>query len=152
MDLPTDFIEIISLYYDTTELRRVPMAKYRTVAPSAVAGNPVMFTREQSRLKLHPQPTSGTLVLYYYGEFEAMTADSDENVLAQVAPDLIVYAALTYAADWFLDERAELFENKFNQFILEVQEQANDQEMNGGVQSIQPAYSFNDKADTYTIN
>ena len=152
VDLPTDFIEIISLYYDTTELRRVPMAKYRTVAPSAVAGNPVMFTREQSRLKLHPQPTSGTLVLYYYGEFEAMTADSDENVLAQVAPDLIVYAALTYAADWFLDERAELFENKFNQFILEVQEQANDQEMNGGVQSIQPADSFNDKADTYTIN
>ena len=67
-------------------------------------------------------------------------------------PDLIVYAALTYAADYVLDERAELFENKLNQFILEVQEQANDQEMNGGVQSIQPAYSFNDKADTYTIN
>ena len=28
-----------------------------------------------------------------------MTADSDESKLAQVAPDLILYSALTYAAD-----------------------------------------------------
>ena len=90
VDLPTDFIEIISLYYDTTELRRVPMAKYHTVAPSAVAGNPVMFTREQSRLKLHPQPTSGTLVLYYYGEFEADRRLRQERA-GSSAPDLIVY-------------------------------------------------------------
>ncbi len=142
VSLPNDFVEIISLYMDDKELTRVPMSKYRSVATSAAVGNPTIFTREQSKLNLHPQPSSGTLVLYYYGEFPAMTADSDENLLAQVAPDLILYAAATYAADWFLDERAELYENKFNQFMLEVQEQSNDQELNGGVQSIQPAYQY----------
>ena len=51
--------------------------------------------REQENLKLFPQPSDGTLTLYYYGEFDAMSADSDENKLAQVAPDLIIYSALT---------------------------------------------------------
>ena len=73
-----------------------------------------------------------------------MSADSDENKLAQVAPDLIIYAALTYAADYYLDQRAEIFEQKYVQFITEIQEQANDQELNGGTQSIAPAYSYGD--------
>jgi|TARA_B100000497_G_C7381248_1_gene244194 hypothetical protein len=81
-----------------------------------------------------------------------MSADSDENALAKVAPDLLIYAALTYAADYYLDTRSDIFETKFNQFLLEVQEQANDQETNGGVQSIQPTYTFTDYQDTYSSN
>ena len=82
--------------------------------------------------------------LYYYSEFPALSADSDTNNLSTVAPDLIVYAALTYSADYFLDERAEIFEMKYNQFLQEIQEQSNDQELNGGTQVIQPAYQYGD--------
>jgi hypothetical protein len=71
-----------------------------------------------------------------------MTADADENILAKIAPDLIIYAGLTFASDYYLDERADLFEQKFQLFLSEIQEQANDQELQGGTQAILPAYSY----------
>ena len=42
--------------------------------------------REQENLKLFPQPSAERCQLYYYGEFDALSADSDENKLTQVAP------------------------------------------------------------------
>ena len=152
VSLPNDFLEIISLYLDSTELKRVPMSKFRNYAANSYAGNPIAFARQKQNLLLHPQPSSGSLVLYYYAEFVPMTADSDENALAAVASDLIIYGALSYAADFYLDERGPLFEQKFIQFLDDIQEQANDQEMNGGVQSIQPSYSYADYSDSYYIN
>ena len=107
--LPNDFLEIISLYYEDTELQRIPMSKYRAVAVSTIQGSPTTFIRQQQNLFLHPEPASGSLVLYYYAEFAPMVQDTDENTLAAVAHDLIIYAALTYAADFYLDERAPLF-------------------------------------------
>lgn len=148
--LPNDFIEIVSLYYLNTELTRVPMSKFRSLNANNYSGNPTNFTRQQEKLYLFPQPSSGSIYLYYYNEFAPMTADSDENNLAKVAPDLLIYAALTYAADYYLDTRTEAFEAKFNQFLLEVQEQANDAETNGGVQRIQPTYTYSDFQDTYS--
>lgn len=144
LTLPTDFLEIISLYYEQYELQRVPMSKFRELNDNTYTGSPTHFTRQQEDLLLYPTPTSGSVVLYYYGEFDAMTADSDENALAAVASDLIIYGALTYAADYYLDERATIFEEKFTQFLTEIQEQSNDQELNGGVQQIQPAYTYGD--------
>ena len=46
---------------------------------NAYTGKPQYFVREQKNLKLFPQPSDGTLTLYYYGEFDAMSADSDET-------------------------------------------------------------------------
>ena len=142
--LPTDFLETISLYANEYELQRVSMGRYRELANNAQQGKPQYYTREQEALKLFPQPTSGTVTLYYYGTFDAVSADSDENILLKVAPDLAIYAGLTYAADYYLDTRAEIFEQKFLQFMTSLQEQANDQELAGGTQSIQPAYSYGD--------
>ena len=150
--LPSDFLEIISLYYEDTELQRIPMSKYRAVAVSPIQGSPTTFIRQQQNLFLHPEPSSGNLVLYYYAEFAPMVQNTDENTLAAVAHDLIIYAALTYAADFYLDERAPLFETKYNQFLSEIQEQANDQEMNGGIQSIQPTYTYTDYQSSYNTN
>jgi hypothetical protein len=142
--VPNDFLEIISLYFGASELNRIPVSKFRPLANNPVTGNPTVFNRQQQNLQLWPQPTSGTLTLYYYGEFAPMTLNSDENALAAVASDLIIYAALTYAADYYLDERGQLFEDKYNQFLAELQQQGDDQELNGGTQSIQPAYSYAD--------
>lgn len=144
LTLPSDFLEIISLYYDQYELVRVPMSKFRTLNKSTFNGSPTNFTRQQETLLLYPTPTSGSVVLYYYAEFDSMLANSDENALAAVASDLIIYGGLTYAADYYLDERAGVFEQKFTQFLTEIQEQANDQELNGSTQVIQPAYSYQD--------
>jgi len=151
LTLPADFLEIISLYYQGIELTRVPMSKLRGLVNNPTAGSPTVFTREQQNLLIHPQPTSGSVVLYYYGEFTPMTQNTDENTLALVAPDLIIYGALTYAADYYLDERRDIFETKFNQFLTELQEQANDQELNGGTQAIQPASTYTDYQSTPSV-
>lgn len=145
MTLPSDFLEIISLYHSNKELQRIPMSRYRELTDGIYEGKPSFFARQAEKLFLFPQPTDGKLVLYYHGEFPALSADSDENVLTQSAPDLVIYAALTYAADFYLDNRAELFEAKYTQFLTELQEQANDQELQGSTQVIQPAYRYNDE-------
>ena len=68
--LPTDFLEIISLYANEYELRRITMSEYRALANNAYTGKPQVFVREQENLLLFPQPSDGTLSLYYYGEFD----------------------------------------------------------------------------------
>ena len=45
--LPTDFLEIISLYKDEYELQRITMNKYRELAANAYTGKPQFFVREQ---------------------------------------------------------------------------------------------------------
>ena len=142
--LPNDFLEIISLYSNEYELSRVTMGKYRELSSMTYAGKPMFFVREQGVLRLYPEPSDGIVTLYYYGEFPAMAADTDESALAAVAPDLIIYAALTYSADYYLDERSTVFDQKYQVFLSEIQEQANDQELNGGTQAIQPTYSYGD--------
>lgn len=140
--LPQDFIEIISLYIDQYELQRMTMSQYRGYQKSGQQGIPRYFMREQQRVYLHPTPTTGTITLFYYCDFPALVNNLDENDLTAVAPDLVIYAALTYAADYYLDERAVIFEQKYQQFFKEVQEQADDQQLQGGSNSVQPAYTY----------
>jgi len=142
LTLPADFIELISLYHSTNELTRIPMSRYRELSGDVYAGKPLYFARQGEKLYLYPEPSDGKMVMYYHAEFNPMTADSDENILAKMASDLIIYAGLTYASDFFMDERTSTFEARYQQFLLELQEQANDQEMNGGTQVINPSYRY----------
>ena len=142
--LPSNFLELISLYYKDRELIRLPNSQFRPYAENPIQGKPDHFTRQQEALFIHPQPSDGELTLYYYGDFDALSADSDSNALTESAPDLLLYAALTYAADYYLDERATIFEQKFQAFLNEIQSQADDQELNGSTQVIASAYRFED--------
>jgi hypothetical protein len=144
LTLPADFLEIISIYANEYELQRTTMKKYRELQSGTYTGKPQYFVREQQNILLFPTPTSGEVTLYYYAEFPALVNNTDTNNLTEVASDLATYAALTYASDYFLDERAELFEAKFTQFMTEIQEQANDQELNGGIQALRPTYEYGD--------
>lgn len=136
--IPSDFLEITDFYYNNTNLARVPLAKMVEITEANETGTPRFFTREGEIMKIYPYPTSGTLKMNYYASFPVMTSDTDENDLALIGSDLIIYGALAYASDYYLDERGPLFEGKFVQFITEMQEQANDAETSGTVQSMQP--------------
>ena len=142
--LPSDFLEIISIYHSTNELVRIPISRFRQLSDSQHTGKPRFFSRIQEAIQFHPQPADGDLILYYYGEFTNLVDDADTNILLQVASDLVLYSSLSYAADYYLDERSTIFETKFNQFLSEIQEQANDQELNGSTQLIMPAYFYQD--------
>ena len=144
LTLPADFLEIVSLYYDEYELQRVSMQRFRQLNAHQHTGKPQFFCREGAELLLYPQPTSGDLVLYYHAEFPQMVNNADENALAKSASDLIIYSAATFAADYYLDERAPLFEAKYQQILDDLQNQATQQELQGGTQIIQPSYRFED--------
>ena len=141
--LPNDFLEIINLYHSSgVQLTRIPMSTMRSHLANSFTGNPQFFTRQQANVLLFPHAVDGTLTLDYYGEVGDFADDTTETTLSKVAPDLIIYAGLTYAADYFLDERAQLFESKYTQFLNELQSQADDQELNGSTQVIQAAFNF----------
>ena len=124
MTLPTDFLQMISLYYDQYELQRVSMKRFRELNDNNYIGKPQYFVRQTSNLLFYPQPSTGTVSLYYYSEFPPLVNAADTNPLTQAAPDLILYAALGFAADFYLDERAEVFEVKYQGFLAEIQDQS----------------------------
>jgi hypothetical protein len=137
--LPNDFLEAISIYFDGRQLAKVTLPEILERQQNGEQGAPLYFCRQGGTYLISPSPSSGTLSLDYYAQFIDMTADSDENILAQVASDLIIYAALTYAADYYIDERSPVFENKYVQFMAEIQEQSNDAETSGNMQTIRPS-------------
>ena len=73
-----------------------------------------------------------------------MTDDTSTNVITNIASDLLTYTALSYASDYFLDERGPLFDTKSGQFLLELQDQANSAETSGMAQVMRPTSTYTD--------
>lgn len=142
--IPANLLEIIDIHYDGVGLTRVPLHEMAALHKTAELGSPVYFTRERELIKIAPLPTSGTLYLNYYAELDELTADSSENIITKIASDLLTYTALAYAADYFLDERGPLFEQKSGQFLAEIQEQANSAEQSGMAQLMRPTRIYTD--------
>lgn len=141
---PSDMLEVLDIYFDATAMVRIPLHEMLQLKKTGETGVPRFFCRQQGTLLVFPVPTSGTIYLNYYGQFADMVEDTDENQLAQFASDLIIYGALGYASDWFLDERAGQFDQKYAQFMSEIQEQANDAELSGSVQVVRPTHTYSD--------
>ena len=123
LSLPSDFLNIKYLYCDTTLLQYVDLGKYLQT-PNSV-DTPTIYTRLQGNLKLKPTPPEGTeILMVYYGEIPDLVADTDTNFLSVIAPDLLIYGALSYAADYFIDERKPLFDDTYGRIYQELVEQA----------------------------
>ena len=141
--VPADIIQSIAMMADTVsgQQRKVtyePLARF--LERDVYVGAPAYYTRIGNFYQLRPLPAEDTvLTLYYYGEFEQFAGDSDETVLSLIAPDLLIYAALSYAADYFMDDRAQAFEGRYAQIAQALQDQAYDLEAHDA--SIAPAYN-----------
>jgi len=142
--IPDDTLEIIELYYDGNSLVRIPLHEMLQHQKTGELGSPRFFGREQGNIKIHPKPTTGTLYLNYYAEQATLTSDSSTNMLTTIASDLLTYTALSYAADYFLDERAAVFDQKSGSFLAEIQEHANSSEQSGINQVVRPTHYYED--------
>jgi len=142
--IPIDLLEIIDIHYQGTALVRLPSREMFNLQQSGETGQPRFFTRVQGSLQISPKPTTGIVYLNYYGEGDALSADSDTNDLTLVGADAITYTALAYSSDYFLDERGPLFDQKSSIFVSEIQEQANGAEQSGASQVIRPSQTFVD--------
>jgi hypothetical protein len=137
--LPDDFLNIKYLFTTTGMLQYRDLATFIMIAPTV--GIPAYYTRIQGGLNLKPFPPEGyTVNMIYYGEIPDLVTDTDENFLTIIAADLLIYAALTFASDFFVDERKPAFEAKYSTIYLEVEEQARLSEMDQATLAIQPVY------------
>lgn len=137
--LPTDLMEIISVVVDDRVVQFLPVRAWTDV-PIATNGVPEYFTRIGTALKFKPTPSTGAqIVVDYYGSFEPFTSDTTTTKLSTVASDVVVYGGLSYAADYFLDERKGMFEERYLGIIADLQSQAYD---NDGPAQVGAAYAL----------
>lgn len=141
VDVPGDLLQFIAVIVDDKVHGRISLSdllNYRSIQSSfngyAIQDGQVLLTPEP--------PASADVRIDYYGDFTSLVADTDSNWMTEIAPDLIVYGALSYACDYFLDNRKQLFEERFINTVGELAEQRMMDELSAGAQ-IQPAYSMN---------
>jgi hypothetical protein len=69
------------------------------------------------------------ITMVYYGEIPDLVNDTDTSFLSELAPDLLIYAALSYAADYYIDDRKQMFEDVAERAYNELMEQSYDIDM-----------------------
>lgn len=139
--IPGDFLELIQIIPQNTmrSIKRCSITKALQV--STIIDDPVEFCRQGSVWVLAPMPPIASVIrVDYYAEFPALVAGTDSNIISVIAWDLIVYAALSAAADWFTDKRAATFEGRYQQILSDLQEQSDDDELDTAV--MEPAYAW----------
>ena len=142
--LPNDLLEMLTVYHDGRALTGVPLHEMVEMQKTGQTGAPRHFCRQRNQILLHPQPTSGKVIMDYFSDFGELTDDSSTNGLTLAGADLLIYTALAYAADYFLDERGPLFETRAAQFLSEIQSQADDAALSGVSQTIRPTHTYED--------
>ena len=139
LTLPADFLSMKYIWSGQDMLEFRDYGTFLRLSESQ--GAPKYYTRVRGGLLVKPIPPVGTPIsLIYYGEFDDLTTETSENSLTNFAPDLLVYGALSFAADYFVDDRRELFEGRYGSIYNEVEEQSRTVEWDQATLSIQSAY------------
>lgn len=134
--LPTDVIALRVVSADGTTLRRATETDF----DEDDTGTPECFIVKMGNLHVSPVPAEGTTItVYYYGKMTRTV--SGVSVYSDNFPDLVAYAALIYACDWFMDARKGDFESFYGMLGAEVQAAADDYEWSGSSMQITNPYA-----------
>lgn len=140
--LPNDFLQLKHLYHSKGTVKYVDLGQY--IATVDAPGNaPAIYTRIQGGLQVKPTPPQGFVItMVYYGEIPDLVNDTDENFLTVIAPDLLVYGALIYASDFFVDDRRDKFEEIATRLFDELNTQAIEMEFAQEGMTIAPSAGY----------
>lgn len=139
--IPGEFLQLISLTAGSTQLRQASLDEVLKLQELG-EGEPRIFHRLLNKIIIAPSPAVGTkLRMDFVGDFGEIESDASEPTVLEIAPDLVIYGALVFAANYYLDQRLETFETTFQTLLSEYQAQAYDDALAGGA-AISPAYSF----------
>jgi hypothetical protein len=146
LDIPTDYLMLrdmsVTLDDDSkARLRRMPLAFVEERI--GLSGIPQFFARKGVGFVLAPTPLSGRVInIDYYSEFPAAEEVADENSLTLTASDLVLFGALSYAADHWSDQRGPQFEQRFTQILSDIKLMADDDELSNA--QVEPAFAYED--------
>lgn len=141
IQVPGDMLEVIAVYTDDlTNTQKLTRCDLQTILTwSKLPGSPRYYYREGGFFTIGPYPPAGTSIyINYYVNASDLSADTDTNWITEIAPTLLIYAALSYAADYFLDDRKQMFEASYVQIAEQMQLMALQDEVQNA--SISPAY------------
>lgn len=139
--VPGDYLEALNVYTNSTaEQNRLIKTDMQTILNfQNISGSPRYYTRISGNFHVGPFPAAGTSIfIHYYADTSGLVADTDINWITEVAPTLLVYAALSYASDYFLDDRKQMFEASYIQIAEQIQNMALQDELENA--SISSAY------------
>lgn len=140
LSLPSDFLQLKHLYHSTGSIPYTDLGSYLKMV-DAPGGIPKVYTRVQGSYLLKPTPpVDFVITMVYYGEIPDLVTDTDSNFVTEIAPDLLVYGALTFAADFFIDDRKDSFEQIAVRIFNEVQDQADAMEFAQDGLSVSTSY------------
>jgi hypothetical protein len=148
--LPNDFLALKLMYTQGT-WGGMELMEYRSAATffteqrrsmGGVSGlHPKYYTRIGSSLMLTPPiPAGQEIWMNYYAAQPMLVNPTDSNFFTVSAQDILVYAALSFAADFFVDDRTAAFEGRFNQLMGDLAEQARETDMSQSDMAIAPAH------------
>lgn len=141
LSLPNDYLQLKHLYRDGGTIDYVDLGRFLKTQ-DAPGNTPLIYTRIQGSFQIKPTPKTGyEITMIYYGEIPDLVNDADTNFVTSIAPDLLVYGALTFAADFFVDDRKPAFEEIAVRIFNEVQEQANSMEFAQEGMTVSTAYN-----------
>lgn len=145
--LPSDLLELIDINVDSDNsglidypLQRVQLKE--AMSRAQLVGIPQVFARRGGYWVLGPQPAVGSVIeLVYYAEFAPLVNPTDTNTISRIAWDAVVYGALAAAADFYNDDRSQVFEARYGQITQNIQGMADGDELTADA-AIRPALLF----------
>jgi hypothetical protein len=137
--LPQDFLSLKHLYSGDTLLSNKDLSHFLRLPKST--GTPQYYCRIGGSFLVKPAVPLGTSVyMIYYGAQPELVNDTDTNLFTTVLADLLIYCALAFASDYFVDDRVTGFEARYEMLFGEVVEQARLTDTDQSTQAIEPSY------------
>jgi hypothetical protein len=134
LDVPGDLIQLITITSEDAaeELDRRDLETVLKRQKYEAQGYAQIFCRRGSQYLLAPLCNQGDVIrIDYYAAFAPLVADTDTNVLTDIADDLIILAALVEGCTHFSDKRKDSFESDYTARRDELNEQATKDELTG---------------------
>jgi hypothetical protein len=143
MAIPSDFLRLKDITInDLTVLIRAPITRVLSEVTYGVEGTSRLYARQGGAWVFAPSPIAGDVVrVDYFAEYESAEEDADETILLDIAGDLIVFGALSYACDHYNDRRGPRFEERFVQILSDIQAQGDNDEL-GGNAAVSQSFMF----------
>lgn len=141
--VPPDLLQIIDLMTTSQDgvVRPLQKLSYRQLMGIPPTNWPCAYARLQGQLWVRGQVQTGqVLQLIYYGEFSPFATPASDNEISGSNPDLVVYAALSFAGDVFEHPATDRWETRYQQILSQVQGLASDLENSGGPATMAPFY------------
>lgn len=143
--VPPDLLQVIDIYVtgipDGTPDAALSMVSQRQLIKLDYTGPATTYSRFQGQFNFKGYvPKGASVILYYYGEFTPFATGDSSNEISTSNPDLVIYGALSFAADVFSHPSAEAWESRYQQMLAEVQGLGIDLDANGGSSAVDPMY------------